>query len=134
MPEKDPCKNWLEEFRKEVDAVLGPHGEPLPAVAKAQADFSAWWESNLHSCDHEKPQPPHPDRRAEIAELVRQRTALEGELARVKQENSRLRRSQAAFPPALLELESTMARAREHYESAIKRLKGSAAHKKTWDE
>ena len=114
MPEKDPCQSWLEEFRKEVDTVLSGSGPAIPALSKAQADFSAWWESNLSFSDPKKPQIPPREHRAEIDELTRQKAVLDSELARVKRENARLHRNQAAFKPALQELESTIARARAY--------------------
>ena len=122
MPEKDPCQSWLEEFRKEVDTVLSGSGPAIPALSKAQADFSAWWESNLSFSDPKKPQIPPREHRAEIDELTRQKAVLDSELARVKRENARLHRNQAAFKPALQELESTIARARAYSESDIERI------------
>ena len=101
MPEKDPCQSWLEEFRREVDAVISAH--PLTGVdtPQAQADFSDWWQSQPTSL---------PDKPAH-------------EEAAGGDEQARLRRQKDAFLAAIQELQEDIASAREYYESALRRLK-----------
>ncbi len=126
MPEEDPCQSWLEEFRKEVDAVLGAPGASLPVASKAQADFSAWW-------DNADQEPRAADSPSDRDAFARQKAGWEAELKKKQQENDQLRRKLTAFQQAILEIESTIASSRQNYESAIERLQAAPAHESQKD-
>jgi len=51
MTDADPYQAWLDDFKREIDALTAKPPAPGPAAAgrSAQAAFSSWWQSEIES-------------------------------------------------------------------------------------
>ncbi|HAM34984.1 MAG TPA: hypothetical protein DEB40_12030 [Elusimicrobia bacterium] len=142
MPEEDPYKAWLDDFRREVESLAAHPIEPGEQSGRqAQASFASWWKSEQESIL--EPEPRFDDAGSasggtedqtvsardladRLERVVQEKAALESQLARQKEESALLRQRQGSFRGIAAELEAKLSRARESYESTIARLEQQA--------
>ena len=134
MPEADPYKTWLADFKKEIDALADrPSTASQEAARNAQSAFSAWWRCEMESVV--KPAPPSAGRwlpaqtsRVGAAErpgdhapglaesyenLAQEKTSLEAEIVRLNHENAQLRRREDDHRAAQEETAAELTRMKE---------------------
>ena len=101
MAEADPYQAWLDDFKRELDALATkPPAPSREAGRNAQAAFSAWWQSELDSpaattpAAKEPAAPPSLGLADRLDALAQEKASLKSELELAGQENDRLRQHQ----------------------------------------
>jgi chromosome segregation ATPase len=130
MAEADPYQAWLDDFKREIDALAAKPQAPSRAAGRsAQAAFSSWWQSELDSPAaaapaHQEPAaPPSLGLADRLDALAQEKASLKSELGLAGQENDRLRQRQEESRAVQAELEAKLVRLKESQDSAVSNLR-----------
>jgi predicted nucleic acid-binding Zn-ribbon protein len=125
MTEVDPYQAWLDDFKREIDALAAkPLAPSREAGRNAQAAFSTWWQSELEPVSTESPSAKEPPPSAgqnlasRLEALAQERSSLKAELALAKQENGQLREALGESRTGRQELEAQIAGLKEAHQNA----------------
>jgi chromosome segregation ATPase len=121
----DSFQDWLDGFRKEVDAVIaGSSPNVNPAAGQAQAAFENWWQTNQTPLSAELPPAggPADEIAHKMQSLLEEKLALEKKVWRGEQEIAALRDAAGAVQTELAQAKVQASRDCEHLESQASKL------------
>lgn len=125
MAEPDPHKAWLDDFKREIEALAAqPQAPSQEAGRQAQEAFADWWKSELGPSSQPAAPAPEPPAGAagRLEALSQEKAALKTELALARQENASLRQRLEELKAAQAELEARLARMKEAQDSGAANL------------
>ena len=125
MADADPYQAWLDDFKREIDALAAkPPAPSRTAGRSAQAAFSSWWQSELDSPVAAAPPvaSPGPGFVDRLEAMAQEKASLKSELGLARQENGLLRQRQEESRAAREELEAKLARLKEAHDHAAASL------------
>jgi chromosome segregation ATPase len=130
MADPDPYKAWLDDFKREIDALAAQPLEPShEAGRQAQAAFADWWKSELGPsappaapAAPDQAAPPAGGTAGRLEALAQDKSALKSELALARQENAGLRQRLEESKAAKAELEAKLVRMQEAQDSGVANL------------
>jgi|GEM_PF-5769958 len=120
MAEADPYQAWLDDFKREIDALAAKSPAPSREAGRsAQAAFSSWWQSELESPAAAAPPAAGPAAPSSLGltdrleALAQEKASLKSELEVAKRESGQLRQRQEESQEAREELEAQLVRLKE---------------------
>ncbi|MCX5794065.1 MAG: hypothetical protein NTY77_01045 [Elusimicrobia bacterium] len=127
MAEADPYQVWLDDYKREIDALAAkPLAPSREAGRRAQAAFSSWWQSELGSPAAppiaEPAAPPGPGSFDRFEAMAQEKASLKSELGLARQENGQLRQRQEESRAAREELEAELLRLKDTHDRALASL------------
>jgi chromosome segregation ATPase len=129
MADPDPYKAWLDDFKREIDALAAEPQEPSQEAGRqAQAAFADWWKSELGPSSQpaaptpEAAAPPPGGTAGRLETMAQDKASLKSELALARQENAGLRQRLEESKAAQAELEAKLVRMKEVQDSGAANL------------